>query len=217
MSLSPPRTKSSLLALPTEIRTIILTTLLRRLRPVDLWGCEINKLPKVQGASAGIQTTPNFVFLASSQRLSSQILRVCAQIYEEGSRLLYIQNEFDLQEDDAIVMERTEVMAKNLALIRRMRITLRTLLFLKHNLEAFPALQRVDITDGAFYGQTAGRLNTSYVSLREVARLRIRKPNIRNALAVLCAEHPRSQMIFTFYPFFDYEEMQMRIVRWPAW
>jgi hypothetical protein len=150
MSLSPPRTKCSLLALPTEIRTVILTTLLCRPKPVYLWRRKINKLPKVQGASAGIQTAPNLVFPASSQRLSSQILRVCAQICEEGSRLLYGQNEFDLQEDYAIVMERTEVTVKNLALIRRMKMPLGTLLCLKNYLEAFPALQRVEIAEGVF-------------------------------------------------------------------
>jgi hypothetical protein len=105
MSLSPSRTKCSLLALPAEIKTIILTALLCRTEPVELCGREINKLPEIQRAFVRTQTAPGFVFVAPSQRLSFRILRVCAQVYEEGSRLLYGQNNFDLREGNATMME----------------------------------------------------------------------------------------------------------------
>jgi hypothetical protein len=217
MSLSPSRTKCSLLALPPEIRTVILTALLCRRESVELYRRKFNKLSKIQGAFTGTQAAPSFVFMAPSQRLSSQILRVCAKVYEEGSRLLYGQNNFDLRETDTTMVKRAQVTAKNLAIIRRVKMSLRTLLCLDRPLEAFSALQRVEIAVGVHVNQTAGCLNYNDVSLREHARLSIRKPNIENAFAILCTKHPKPQVMFTGHFFDFYKVDPIRKVNRPAW
>jgi hypothetical protein len=165
----------------------------------------------------GIQTAPSFVFVASSQRLSSQILRVCAKVYEEGSQLLYGQNNFDLRAIDTMMVKRTQVTAKNLAMVRRVKMDLWALLYLEHPLEAFSALQRVEIVVAVHVRQAAECLNYTDVSLREHARLSIGRLGIENAFAILCAEHPKSQVMFAGH-FLDFCKMKpIRKVSRPAW
>lgn len=165
----------------------------------------------------GTQTAPSFVFAAPSQRLSSQILRVCAQVYEEGSRLLYGQNNFDLREGNATMIKRMQVTAKNLAIIRRVKMVLGTLLYLEPPLKVFPALQRVEIVVGVHVSQAAECPDYSDVSLREHARLSIGKLDIENAFAILCAEHPKLQVMFAGCFFDFYKEEPIQKVSRPAW
>jgi hypothetical protein len=115
-----------------------------------------------------------------------------------------------------MVIKRTEVTPKNLALIRRMRMAPETLC-LKHCLEAFPALQRVEIDMRVRVGPAPGCLDYIAVSPREHARLGIRKVGIRNAFTALCAEHPRSQVMFTGYFIGLYKEGRVQKARWPTW
>ena len=86
--------------------------------------------------------------------------------------------------------------AKNLAIIRRMKMALGTLLCLEHSLEAFPALQRVEIAVGICVSQAAEYLDDNTVPVGQHARLSIGKLDIENAFAILCAEHPKSQVMF---------------------
>jgi hypothetical protein len=90
-------------------------------------------------------------------------------------------------------------------------------LCLKHCLEAFPALQRVEIDMRVRVAPAPGCLDYIAVSPREHARLGIRKLGIRNAFTALCAEHPRSQVMFTGYFIGLYKEGRVKKVRWPTW
>ena len=91
------------------------------------------------------------------------------------------------------------------------------LLCLEYPLEAFPALQRVEISVGVHVSQASECLNYNAMSLRKHARLSIRKLHIKNAFAILCAKHPKLQVIFAGYFFDFYEEKPIQRVSRPAW
>jgi ATP-dependent phosphoenolpyruvate carboxykinase len=77
-----------------------------------------------------------------------------------------------------------------------MKMVLGTLLCSEHPLETLLTPQRVEIVVEDHISQAAECLDYNDVSLREHARLSIGKVDIENALAILCAEHPKPQVIF---------------------
>jgi hypothetical protein len=93
-----------------------------------------------------------------------------------------------------------------------MKMALGTLLCLGNSLEAFPALQMVEIVVGVHVSQATECLDYNAVSLREHARLSIGKVDIENAFTILCAEHPKSQVMFAGRFFDFYKEKPIRKV-----
>jgi hypothetical protein len=115
------------------------------------------------------------------------------------------------------MMKRTQVTAKNLAIIRRMKMSLRTLFCLEHSLKAFPALQRIEILVGVSVSRATECLDYNAVPLREHARLSIGNLDNKKAFATLCAEHPRSQVMFVGVFFDLHKENPILKVSRPAW
>jgi hypothetical protein len=97
-----------------------------------------------------------------------------------------------------------------------MKMVLGVLLCSEHPLEAFLVPQRVEIVVEDHISQAAEYLDYNDVSLREHARLSIGKLNIENAFAILCAEHPKPQVMFASCFFDLYKEKPIRKVSRPA-